>query len=212
MDWHLIDAQSLALIDQETNNPTLAPAQYEIARRVIYATADFDYLRLLSFSDRVLSLGAAALASRGTLIVDTPMAQAGIVPRLQATFANPVYCCTQAITRPQRGKSPAAWGLQTLAARYPEGIFVIGDSQGALEALAELVVKQAVQPGLVVATPSVFIRAQALKERLKAAQIPLITVAGRKGNPAVAVAIINGLVDLTWRAYEQKASAQGVSP
>jgi precorrin-8X/cobalt-precorrin-8 methylmutase len=146
------------------------------------------------------------------LIVDTPMAQAGIVPRLQATFANPVYCCAQAITRPQRVKSPAAWGLENLAARYPEGIFVIGESQAALEALTELVVKQAIQPSLVVATPSALIRAKSLKERLKAAPIPLITVAGRKGNPAVAAAIVNGLADLAWRAYEQKASAQGVSP
>jgi precorrin-8X/cobalt-precorrin-8 methylmutase len=209
MDWQLIDAQSLAIIDQEISASPLSPAKHEIVRRVVYATADFDYGRLLQFSERVLAIGAAALASRTPVVVDVPMVQIGIGPRLQQTFANPVYCSTQAITRPQKGRSPAAWGLQALAQRYPEGIFVVGNSLAALEVIAAMVAQEKVHPSLVIATPAVFVHSNGAKEKLKQAKIPLITVAGRKGNEVVAVAILNGLVDLAWRAYEQKAYAQG---
>jgi len=209
MDLHLIDAQSLALIDQEIDSDFWSPAEYELVRRVVYATADFEYEHLLRFSERVLPAGAAALASRTTIIVDVPMVQVGVVSRLQQTFANPVYCSTQTITRPQKNKPQAAWGLETLASRYPEGIFIIGDSLPALHSLVELVQQQRLRPALVIATPSGFIGAEEAKKHLYQSNIPNITVTGRKGNAVVAVAILNGLVDLAWQAYEQSAQAAG---
>ncbi|MEL4898086.1 precorrin-8X methylmutase [Crocosphaera sp. Alani8] len=203
MEWHPTDAQSLAMIDREINQTVFSPAEYEIVRRVIYQTADFEYLSLLRFSEKALQLGAAALAARSTLVVDVSMVQVGIVPNLQDTFANPVYCGTQAITRPQKAKTATAWGIETLAKRYPEGIFVVGESQTALTALVELVEEQQINPALVIGTPAGFIGANVAKERLQDAQIPNITVDGRKGSAVVAVAIVNGLLDLSWQAYNQ---------
>ncbi len=206
MEWHVTDAQSLAMIDREIGQRVISPAEYEIVRRVIYQTADFDYLCLLHFSERALQSGAAALAARSTIVVDVPMVQVGIVPNLQDTFANPVYCSTQTITRPQKGKTTTAWGMETLAKRYPEAIFVIGDSQTALTALVELVEEEEIKPALVIGTPAGFIGADVAKERLHDAQIPNITVNGRKGSAVVAVAILNGLLNLAWQAYGQSES------
>ncbi|MFM1843165.1 MAG: hypothetical protein RLZZ490_1907 [Cyanobacteriota bacterium] len=207
MNWHITDAQNLALIDREVGSHGFPPAQYEIIRRVIYATADLEFLNLIEFSDRVLTIAAAALASRTTILVDGPMVQVGIVPNLQKTFANPVYCGTQTITRPQKEYTEEAWGILNLANRYPDGIFVLGHSQTALDALMKLVDKQHIQPTLIVATPAGFSSTQAIKKRLKQSKIPNITTAGHKGSAVVAVAVINALVDLAWKAYEQKAYA-----
>ena len=88
MEWHLTDAQSLAIIDSEIGDHVFSPAEYEIVRRVIYATADFEYKSLLHFSERALQAGAAALAARTTIIVDVPMVQVGISYEIQSTFAN----------------------------------------------------------------------------------------------------------------------------
>lgn len=203
MEWHITDAQSLAMIDQEISNHGFSAAEYEIVRRVVYDTADFDYQSLVNFSKRSLQAGAAALAARTTIVVDEPMVQVGIVPKLQKTFANPVYCSMATVTRPQKDKTQAAWGIQTLARRYPEGIFVIGQSQTALTALVELVEEEEINPALVIATPSGFIGVDVAKQRLQDALIPNITIEGRKGSSVVAVAIVNGLIDLAWQAYEQ---------
>ncbi len=206
MEWHITDAQSLAMIDREIGPTVFSPAEYEIVRRVIYQTADFEYLSLLRFSEGILSLGAAALAARNTLVVDIPMVQVGIVPNLQDTFANPVYCSTQTITRPQKTKTQTAWGIETLARRYPEAIFVIGESQTALTTLVELIEEENIKPALVIGTPAGFFGADVAKERLHDAQIPHITVSGAKGSSVVAVAIVNGLLDLAWQAYNQSGS------
>lgn len=209
MEWHVTDAQSLRIIDSEIGNHSFSPSEYEIVRRVIYATADFEYKSLIRFSDQALQAGAAALAARSTIIVDVPMVQVGIAPTIQNTFANPVYCSMEALTRPQREKSRAAWGIVTLARRYPEGIFVVGQAQTALIALAELIEQEEIKPALVIGTPAGFVGIDAAVERLKDSLVPHIRVEGRKGSAVVAAAIINGLVDLAWQAYGEKHTEMG---
>jgi len=203
MEWHVTDAHSLAIIDREIGNHSFSPAEYEIVRRVIYATADFEYKSLVRFSELALQSGAAALAARTTVIVDVPMVQVGIASHLQTTFANPVYCSTETLTRPQKQKTLAASGMETLARRYPEGIFVVGEAQTALTAIAELIRTEDIRPALVIGTPSGFVGAEEAKEQLAESLIPYICVEGRKGSAVVAAAIVNGLVDLAWQAYGQ---------
>jgi precorrin-8X/cobalt-precorrin-8 methylmutase len=203
MEWHISDAQSLAIIDHEVGAHTFSPAEYELVRRVIYATADYEYKALVRFSETALQSGAAALAARTTIIVDVPMVQVGISPVIQQTFANPIYCAMETLTRPQKGKSVSAWGMETLARRYPEGIFVIGQSQTALQTLSQMIEAEEIRPAIVVATPSGFIDADAAKQRLTESLVPHIRTEGRKGNAVVAAALITGLIELAWQAYGQ---------
>ena len=206
MEWHTTDAQSLAIIDREIGEHIFSPAEYELVRRVIYATADFEYKSLIRFADAALQSGAAALAARSTIVVDVPMVQVGITTNIQQTFANPVYCSMEALTRPQKEKTRAAWGIETLARRYPEGIFVVGQAQTALKALVDLIEAEEIRPALIIATPSGFVDVELAKERLADSLIPHIRIAGRKGSAVVAAAIVNGLVDLAWQAYGREQS------
>ncbi|MGK7945589.1 MAG: precorrin-8X methylmutase [Microcystaceae cyanobacterium] len=201
MEWNLTTAQSLALIDQTIGEHTYSPAEYEIVRRVIYATADFEYQSLFEFSEKALDVGAAAIAARSSIVVDVPMVKAGITPSLQIVFANPVYCASEILTRPQRSKIKRIWEMQSLARKYPESIFVIGQSETALIGLIELIEEEIVKPALVIGTPAGLIGVDVLKERLHDTDIPLITIQGCKGSAVVAVAIINGLMALTKLAY-----------
>ena len=206
MEWHVTDAQSLQIIDREIGEHTFSPSEYEIVRRVVYATADFEYKSLIRFSDNALQAGAAALAARSTIVVDVPMVQVGITPITQGTFANPVYCSMDALTRPQREKTRVAWGVETLARRYPEAIFVVGQAQTALTTLVDLIEAEEIKPALVIGTPAGFVGVDVALERLKNSLIPHIRIEGRKGSAVVAAAIVNGLVDLAWQAYGKEAS------
>jgi precorrin-8X/cobalt-precorrin-8 methylmutase len=201
MEWHVTDAQSLAIIDSEIGDHVLSPAEYEIVRRVIYATADFEYKSLIRFSERALQAGAAALAARTTIVVDVPMMQTGIAYNIQNTFANPVYCSTEALTRPQTDKTSAAWGIETLAKRYPEAIFIVGQAQTALTTLVDLIDAEEINPALIIATPAIFLDEEDYKRRLQDSLVPNITIDDRKGNAVVAAAIADGLIDLAWQAY-----------
>ena len=209
MEWHVTDAQSLAIIDTELGDHIFSPAEYEIVRRVVYATADLEYKSLIRFSEQALQAGAAALVARTTIVVDAPMVQAAIAHDIQNTFANPVYCSMEALTRPQKEKTLAAWGIETLARRYPEGIFVVGQAQTALTALVELIAAEEIRPALVIATPVGFVNLEPVKARLQESLVPYITIEGRKGNAVVAAAIVDGLVDLAWQAYGQDRTGGG---
>jgi len=217
MEWHITDAQNLASIDREIGGflaliqsnddisgdeySHFSPAEYEIVRRVIYATGDFEYKSLIEFSERALQASAAALASRSTVIVDDAKVQAGIAEEIQKTFANPVYCAIEAQTRPQKDKTRAAWGMETLAKRYPEGIFVVGQATTPLTTLLNLIKEETIRPVLIIATPPQFINIDSIKQSLQEFSIPNITIKSRKGGATVAAAILDGLVDLAWEAY-----------
>lgn len=204
MEWHVSDAQSLAIIDREMGEHVFSPAEYEIVRRVIYATADFDYKSLIRFSERALQAAAVALAARTTVVVDVPMVQVGIIHDIQNTFANPMYCSMDIPTRPQKEKTRVTWGMEALAKRYPEGIFVVGQAQTALTALVDLIEAEEIRPALIIATPAGFLNVDAAKERLRDSLVPNITIDSGKGNAVVAAAIVDGLVDLAWQAYGEK--------
>jgi len=203
MEWHVTDAQSLAIIDHEVGDHVFSPAEYEIVRRVIYATADFEYISLIRFSERALQAAAAALAARTTIVVDVPMVQVGIAYDIQNTFANAVYCGMETLTRPQKEKTRVAWGIETLAKRYPEGIYIVGQAQTALTTLVDLIEAEEIRPALIIATPAGFVNLDTAKERLRDSPVPNITIDSRKGNAVVAAAIVDGLIDLAWQAYGQ---------
>jgi precorrin-8X/cobalt-precorrin-8 methylmutase len=205
MEWHVTDAQSLAIIDGEIGDHVFSPAEYEIVRRVIYATADFEYKSLIRFSERALQAGAAALAARIPIVVDVLMVQTGISYAIQNTFANPVYCSTDTSTRPQIEKTRAAWGIETLAKRYPEGIFIVGQAQTAFTTLVDLIEAEEIHPALLIATPVGFVDVDDAKRRLQDSLVPNITIDSSKGNAVVAAAIADGLIDLAWQAYGQNS-------
>lgn len=212
MEWHITDAQSLRIIDQELEPYTFAPSEYEIVRRIVYATADVEYASLIHFSNQALQAGAAALAARSTIIVDVPMVQVGIMPNIQASFANPVYCSMEAITRPQREKTQAAWGIETLARRYPEGIFVVGQAQTALDVVVTLIEAGEIKPALVIGTPAGFVGLSDIGDRLAQTMTPHILINGRKGSAVVAASIMAGLAALAWEAYGHAANGVGYGP
>ncbi|MDX1976392.1 MAG: precorrin-8X methylmutase [Pseudanabaenaceae cyanobacterium bins.68] len=200
MEWHRADLQNLAIIDQQIGDHQFSAAEYEIVRQVIQATADYEYQKVLQFSDLALQSGAGAIANRLPIIVDTPTVMAGIMPTLLATFANPVFCATETLTRPQQHRSNIAWGMEALLKRYPEAIAVVGESHAALETTLSLVDAAEIAPSLIVGVPSSFHPSQQGKAKLGKSLTEHIFTQGIKGNALVAIAIVNVLVSLAWEA------------
>jgi precorrin-8X/cobalt-precorrin-8 methylmutase len=205
MEWNVLSAQNLAVIDQEIGEQKYSLAEGEIIRRVVYATADLEYKSLLSFSHKPLKTGSAALAARTAIITDVPMVQVGIISELETTFSNPVYC-VQEITPPSPSKNPKLGTLHSLAKRYPNGIFIVGQNQYILPELLQLVEAKEINPALIIATPPSFVDWETINNQLKNTNIPHIRVNSAKGGVNVAVAIFNGLIDLAWIAYQAKFS------
>jgi len=202
MDLHFTEASSLAIIDRQIEGigANISPSQYEIIRQVIYCTADWEYQSLLKFSDAALAKGAAALTATTPIIVDVPEIQVSIVPKLQSTFSNPVYCCATTSTEVTDKATRASNGLEILSSKYPQSIFIIGQDQTTLDTMLQLIENKVIQPSLAIATPPTFLQPKT-KARLQQSSIPYVCVDSNKGGATVAMAICNALIRLTWRAY-----------
>ncbi|MEM7590981.1 MAG: precorrin-8X methylmutase [Cyanobacteria bacterium P01_A01_bin.83] len=199
MDLGFTKASSLAIIDSQLEDiaRNITPAQYEIIRQVIYVTADLDYQSLLKFSDDALVLGANAVTARTPIIVDVPEIQVSIVPQLQKTFGNPVYCCGTTKGDVIKKTTKAAQGLEILASKYPQSIFIVGQDQAAMSSLITLLQNKVIEPRLAIATPPTF--GDNSKQRLIEFLVPYICLENDKGGAGVAAAIFNSLVNLTWQ-------------
>ena len=192
MEGTKTEANSLLAIDQEVGKHHCSPSEYEIIRRVIYETGDFDYLSQIHFSDRALNAGAAALAARTAIVADSPMIEAGISHNIENSFTNPIYCCLENHPR---------YRFNSLAKRYPEAIFIIGRDTSALSQLLNLIEQEDIQPAFLIITLPKFVAIEGMQKKLQALTIPHIRITERKGNVSVAVGVVRGLIDLAWQVY-----------
>ena len=86
-----IERRSFELIERELPHP-LDPALAPIVKRVIHATADFDYADNLVFSDGAVAAGLNALREGAVIVTDTTMAQAGINKKALAALGGETRC------------------------------------------------------------------------------------------------------------------------
>ncbi len=203
MDGYKQELQQRAIADWVLRDWQGAAAEREVLRQVLAATADLAYRDSLKFSADALTAGAAALAARTPIVTDTVLVRSGLTDRLGETFCNPVYCATDAFARSTKTK--VALGIETLAVRHPQAMFVIGESQTSLGALLRLMASGEVTPPLVIAVPPNLTvlagEGENLTLSLRQSEVPHIVTTDYRGNPLVAIAVVQALVDLAWQAY-----------
>jgi precorrin-8X/cobalt-precorrin-8 methylmutase len=198
-----IETESFRIIEAEIGEHPWSAIEWPVVRRVIHASADFDYARSMLFSsDAVLSAVAALRRGRG-LVTDTTMALAGISkPRLER-FGIPASCF---VADPDVSREAGAQGITRSilamrkgAADAGNGVFVIGNAPTALFEMVRLI-REGLRPDLIIGLPVGFVGAAESKEMLlqEAAGfgVPFITNRGRKGGSNVAASVVNALLIL----------------
>ncbi|MEL6930797.1 MAG: cobalt-precorrin-8X methylmutase [Cyanobacteria bacterium J06600_6] len=193
---HPIVEQSFAIIDREVGAHSLNPQEYAIARRVIHATADFEYLKLLQFSPRAIQTGIESLRQGTPIITDVNMVKQGIASLVSKTFNNPMISAIEQAKVAEPGKTRTETGMLRCWSEYPQGIYLIGNAPTALLALCEQFATASVQPALVIGVPVGFVSVVESKQALLKSDVPYIAIAGRKGGSPAAASILNALLIL----------------
>ncbi len=193
---HPIVEASFAIIDREVGEHSLNPLQYAIARRVIHATADFDYLNLLRFSPEAINLGIKNLRQKVPIVTDVTMVKQGINNLVAKTFNNPIITAIEQADVADPGKTRTETGLLRCWSQYPQAIYVIGNAPTALLALCNQLSHSVIKPGLVIGVPVGFVSVIESKQALANLDVPQITVEGRKGGSPAAASILNALLIL----------------
>ena len=193
---HPIVEQSFAIIDREVGQHSLDPQEYAIARRVIHATADFEYLKLLKFSNRAIDAGIAAIRAQSPIITDVTMVKQGVKSLVTKTFDNPLVAAIDLAPTANPGKTRTETGLLECCSRYPQGIYVIGNAPTALLALCDRIANSQIMPALVIGVPVGFVAVIESKQALAQLDVPQIIIEGRKGGSPAAASILNALMVL----------------
>lgn len=88
-----IERRSFSIISQELGPRTYAgPYDELILKRVIHASADFDYADHLVFSPGAVESAMEAIRAGADIVTDTQMAKAGINKTALARFGGQVRC------------------------------------------------------------------------------------------------------------------------
>ncbi|MDR1607959.1 MAG: precorrin-8X methylmutase [Deltaproteobacteria bacterium] len=214
--WRLgpneIEAKSFAIIDQEAGRHSWPPDEWTLIRRLIHASADFDYLKDTVMSPLALQAGIAAIKAGATIVTDTRMALSGINRRNLAPFANELVCL---IDHPKtmelaqaKASTRAQAAVDTAFAVLPKPsqvIWVFGNAPTALFRLLELLEEPTrPKPLLILGWPVGFVNAlEAKRELSQKAPAPFICNISRKGGSNIAAASVNALARL---AHGQAAS------
>ncbi|HIE26312.1 TPA: precorrin-8X methylmutase [Candidatus Poribacteria bacterium] len=204
-----IEAQSFAIIDAEIGEHNFPEDEWTIVRRVIHATADFDFAKTIRFHPEAIVSSLKALLNGCHIITDVRMVKVGISKALLGRFGGSVKCF---ISHPDVAEKAKHLGLtrsivaMRKALPYVNGgIAVIGNAPTALFEMIRLVQSGVAKPLLIVGVPVGFVAAEESKSALlKLGGIPFITNEGRKGGSAVAVAITNALLQLAIAKREEK--------
>ncbi|GAM09628.1 cobalt-precorrin-8X methylmutase [Geobacter sp. OR-1] len=199
-----IEAESFRMIDAEAGPHSWPPAEWQIVRRAIHTSADFEYSRTMLMSPDAVLQGVAALQRGRGIVTDTNMALSGISRARLDPFGISAKCLVAdpvvAKAAEKLGVTRSLMAMRSAAADPDNGIFVIGNAPTALFELLRLVRQEELRPALVVGLPVGFVGAAESKEELvrTAEQIPFpyITNRGRKGGSNVAAAVVNALLIL----------------
>ncbi len=212
-----IEEESFRIIDAELpSHFRFTPEEHAVTRRVIHATGDFEFARLLRFHPRAFTAAFEAFTRIANVVADVQMVQAGISKVNLTKFGGKVLCF---MDDPDVWASAKAAGhtraIETMRRARALGdglIIVIGNAPTALLETLRLIDEDGWRPALVIGVPVGFVSAAESKDALHATDetgVPYITCLGRKGGTPVAVSITNALLSLALGRRETAQAAQG---
>ena len=198
-----IEKRSFEIIDSEVPKPRpFEGNEWLVVRRMIHTTADFELLSIVKFHSNAIKSGVGALKSGCLIVTDTEMARMGIPMGHIERLGCRVVCYineTAVKDKAQKEKTTRASAAVdfALSSLVDRAIFVVGNAPTALLRLLKRVKEVKCNPTLIVGMPVGFVNAAKSKEMLmEQAEVPYITIRGRKGGSDLAACVVNQLAEI----------------
>jgi precorrin-8X/cobalt-precorrin-8 methylmutase len=193
-----IEALSFKIIDEEAGSHDFPDDQWQIVRRMIHTSADFEYMQTVRFHPEAIAAGIRAIQNGKAVVTDTNMALAGIRKKEIEQFGGSATCLITdpdvVATARKAGSTRAKAAAEAAADMMRGGIYVVGNAPTALFEVLRLMDTQQAAPALVVGLPVGFVNAAESKQALIEHNTPYITNVGRKGGSNIAACVINALI------------------
>jgi len=192
----------MEIIEREVGSHPYNELEWPIVRRIIHATADFDFAgeNKIVFHKDAITSGINALKNGCSIIADVNGVIGGLNKQNPKDFGNNLICNISdpdlAERAKQENKTRAQMSMQIAASEMNGGILVIGNAPTALLEVIKMIRGGITKPALVIGIPVGFVSAAESKEELQTVDVPFITNTGRKGGSSCAASIVNALFKL----------------
>ena len=197
-----IEDESMQVIENEVGPHSYNELEWPIVRRMIHATADFDFAgkNKIIFHKDAISGGMSALKNGCSIICDVNGLVGFLNKQNPKDFSNKVICNisnTSVIeTAKKEGRTRAEVSMRLVASEMNGGIVVIGSAPTALYEVIKMINEGVTKPALIIGIPVGFIAAAESKDELQTVSVPFITNIGRKGGSSCAASVVNALYKL----------------
>jgi len=197
-----IEDESMEIIEREVGSHPNNELEWPIVRRIIHATADFDFAgeNKIVFHKDAITSGINALKNGCSIIADVNGVIGGLNKQNPKDFGNNLICNISdpdlAERAKQENKTRAQMSMRIAASEMNGGILVIGNAPTALLEVIKMIREGVTKPALVIGIPVGFVSAAESKEELQTVDVPFITNTGRKGGSSCAASIVNALFKL----------------
>jgi len=195
-----IEKRSFRIIDEEVGEHDYTKLEWELVRRVIHATADFEFVSTskIIFHRDALDSGFNAMKNKCTIITDVDMVLSALNKKSLSDLGLRAVChlSNKSLVEMSRrlNKTRSEMAMRYAGSQMNAGIVVIGNAPTALFETIRMINEGVTKPALVIGMPVGFVSAPESKEELSMTEIPFITNIGRKGGSAAATSIMNALM------------------
>lgn len=197
-----IEEKSMRIIDSEIGPHKYNYLEWSIVRRVIHATADFDFAKSnnIIFSQNAIESAFQAFQKKRPIVTDVEMVLSGINKRSLGRIGIKALCNLsneQVIEEAKTsGKTRSALAMRCSLPAISDGIAAIGNAPTALFEIISMIREDLVMPAVIIGIPVGFVSAVESKAELANTICEYITNIGRKGGTPAVSSIVNALMQL----------------
>lgn len=201
-----IESESFRIIEDEVGDHSYNNLEWPVVRRVIHATADFDFASSqgIIFGSDVFGSAFNAIKNKCSIVTDVEMVKVALNKTMLSNLGLRTVCniANEIVINESRtrNKTRSELAMRYSSSEMAGGIVAIGNAPTALYETIKMVKEGALVPALIIGVPVGFVSAAESKKELAVTKIPFITNIGRKGGSAVASSIVNAIMLL----YQQK--------
>lgn len=195
-----IEKLSFEIIDAEIGSHGYNELEWPIVRRVIHATADFDFARKgrIIFHNNPIDSAFNAIKNKCNIVTDVDMVLSALNKKSISDLGLKSACYISDKTLSDKArlynKTRSEMAMRYAADEINGGIVAIGNAPTALYEIIKMVRENVTKPALIVGIPVGFVSAAESKDELRKIDIPFISNIGRKGGSPAASAIVNAIM------------------
>jgi precorrin-8X/cobalt-precorrin-8 methylmutase len=195
-----IEKLSFEIIDAEIGSHGYNELEWPIVRRVIHATADFDFARKgkIIFHNNPIDSAFNAIKNKCNIVTDVDMVLSALNKKSISDLGLKSACYISDKTLSDKArlynKTRSEMAMRYAADEINGGIVAIGNAPTALYEIIKMVRENVTKPALIVGIPVGFVSASESKDELRKIDIPFISNTGRKGGSPAASSIVNAIM------------------